>query len=180
MDLKQHIRSVPTFPSRHPVLRHSTLLAHPGAWHATVERLAARLRAAPGRPARRIESRGFWSRHPSPTAWAAASSWCAARQAAGEDGSVHLDLELASDTIEIQADAISRGQRRRRARRSAGDRGTMAGGDRAVPQRRGTVAAAAAIIELTFSAAASASTCPSARSSLRVVSAGAAVGDDGR
>src|SRR6185312_17163306 len=60
MDLKQHIRSIPDFPK--PGISFydiSTLLAHPQAWHTTVERLAAALQ--PFQPDRLvgIESRGF-------------------------------------------------------------------------------------------------------------------------
>ena len=40
MDLKQHIRNVPDFPKPGILFYDiSTLLAHPAAWHATVERL---------------------------------------------------------------------------------------------------------------------------------------------
>src|SRR5436853_7661973 len=60
MDLKDHIRGVPDFPKPGILFYDiSTLLAHPGAWHATVEQLKAAL--APHRPDRLvgIESRGF-------------------------------------------------------------------------------------------------------------------------
>src|SRR4030081_1231057 len=60
MDLKQHIRSIPDFPKPGILFYDiSTLLAHPEAWRATVERLAEEVR--PQRPDLLIgiESRGF-------------------------------------------------------------------------------------------------------------------------
>ena len=49
MDLKQHIRSIPNFPKPGILFYDiSTLLAHPQAWRATVERLAEEVR--PHRP----------------------------------------------------------------------------------------------------------------------------------
>ena len=60
MDLKQHIRSIPDFPKPGILFYDiSTLLAHPQAWRATVERLAEAVR--PHRPDLLvgIESRGF-------------------------------------------------------------------------------------------------------------------------
>src|SRR5204862_6505228 len=60
MDLKQHIRAIPDFPKPGILFYDiSTLLAHPRAWHATVERRAEAVR--PHRPDLLIgiESRGF-------------------------------------------------------------------------------------------------------------------------
>src|SRR2546428_2329694 len=60
MDLKQHIRAIPDFPKPGILFYDiSTLLAHPKAWHATVERLADAVGAH--RPAllNGVESHGF-------------------------------------------------------------------------------------------------------------------------
>src|SRR4029077_14757829 len=60
MDLKDHIRSIPDFPKPGILFYDiSTLLAHPKAWQATVERMAEAVR--PQRPDLLIgiESRGF-------------------------------------------------------------------------------------------------------------------------
>jgi len=57
MDLKQHIRSIPDFPKPGILFYDiSTLLAHPQAWRATVERLARALE--PQRPEPTIEVGG--------------------------------------------------------------------------------------------------------------------------
>src|SRR5215472_18690260 len=60
MDLKQHIRSIPDFPKPGILFYDiSTLLAHPQAWRATIDRLVEAIR--PHRPDLLvgIESRGF-------------------------------------------------------------------------------------------------------------------------
>src|SRR5580658_9174387 len=60
MDFKEHIRAIPDFPKPGILFYDiSTLLAHPQAWRATVEQLAAAIQ--PHRPDLLvgIESRGF-------------------------------------------------------------------------------------------------------------------------
>ena len=60
IDLKNHIRSIPDFPKPGILFYDiSTLLAHPKAWHATIERLADRLRPYKPDVLAGIESRGF-------------------------------------------------------------------------------------------------------------------------
>ena len=60
MDLKQHIRSIPDFPKPGILFYDiSTLLAHPNAWQATVQRLAGALRPREPDLLVGIESRGF-------------------------------------------------------------------------------------------------------------------------
>ncbi len=114
MDLKQHIRAVPDFPKPGILFYDiSTLLAHADAWRERVDRLAADL--APRRPdfLVGVGSRGFLVATPlARSSWDAASSWCAsAASCRGRRIPLTYQLEYGTDTIEIQADAIARGQR---------------------------------------------------------------------
>ena len=60
IDLKKHIRSIPDFPKPGILFYDiSTLLAHPKAWHETIEQLAAAIRPYKPDVLAGIESRGF-------------------------------------------------------------------------------------------------------------------------
>jgi hypothetical protein len=64
MDFKEHIRAIPDFPKPGILFYDiSTLLAHPQAWRATVEQLAAAIRPHKPDLLVGIESRGFPSPH---------------------------------------------------------------------------------------------------------------------
>jgi adenine phosphoribosyltransferase len=152
MDLKRHIRSVPDFPKPGILFYDiSTLLAHPGAWHATVERLAAAL--APYQPDRLvgIESRGFLVA--APLAYTMGCGFVMVRKRGKLPGPtipLTYDLEYGSDTIEIQADAIAPGQRVVVLDDLLATGGTLAAAINLCRGVGGVVAAAAAIIELSF------------------------------
>jgi adenine phosphoribosyltransferase len=152
MDLKQHIRSVPDFPKPGILFYDiSTLLAHPAAWHATVERLTTAL--APYKPDRLvgIESRGFLVA--APLAYRMGCGFVMVRKKNKLPGPTipfTYDLEYGSDTIEIQADAIAPGQRVVVLDDLLATGGTMAAAIALCRQVGGTVAAASAIIELEF------------------------------
>ena len=113
MDLKQHIRSIPDFPKPGILFYDiSSLLAHPQAWRATVERLAEAVH--PYRPDLLvgIESRGFLVA--APLAFALGSGFAMVRKKGklpGKTVRYSYDLEYGTDTIEMQEDAISPGQR---------------------------------------------------------------------
>src|SRR5437763_1055028 len=113
MDFKEHIRAIPDFPKPGILFYDiSTLLAHPAAWRATVEELAAVVK--PHRPDLLvgIESRGFLVA--APLAYAIGSGFAMVRKEGklpGKTVRFSYDLEYGSDTIEIQEDAISRGRR---------------------------------------------------------------------
>ena len=152
MDLKQHIRAIPDFP-RPGILFYdiSTLLAHPKAWHATVERLAEAVR--PHRPDLLIgiESRGFLVA--APLAYALGSGFAMVRKQGKLPGRTvrhSYDLEYGSDTIEVQEDAISPGQRIIVVDDLLATGGTMRAAIDLVQRQGGTVAAAVCIIELAF------------------------------
>jgi adenine phosphoribosyltransferase len=152
MDFRTHIRAIPDFP-RPGILFYdiSTLLAHPEAWRATVEELAAAIR--PHRPDLLvgIESRGFLVA--APLAYAMGSGFAMVRKKGKLPGPTvrySYDLEYGSDTIEVQEDAIRPGQRVVVVDDLVATGGTMQAAIALVEQRGGTVAAAACIIELAF------------------------------
>ncbi len=152
MDLKQHIRSIPDFPKPGILFYDiSTLLAHPAAWRTTVERLAQALQ--PHRPDLLvgIESRGFLVA--APLAYELGQGFAMIRKRGKLPGrTVHFtyDLEYGTDTIEIQEDAITSGQRVVVLDDLLATGGTMQAAINLIRQRGGVVAGAGCIIELSF------------------------------
>jgi len=152
MDLKQHIRGIPDFPKPGILFYDiSTLLAHPQAWQATVERLADAVR--PHRPDLLvgIESRGFLVA--APLAYALGSGFAMVRKKGklpGKTVRFTYDLEYGTDTIEIQEDAISPGQRVIVVDDLIATGGTTEAAINLVTQQGATVVGAACIIELSF------------------------------
>jgi adenine phosphoribosyltransferase len=152
MDLKEHIRAIRDFPKPGILFYDiSTLLAHPEAWRATVETLAEAIR--PHRPDLLvgIESRGFLVA--APLAYAIGCGFAMVRKKGklpGATARFSYDLEYGTDTIEIQEDAISSGQRVIVVDDLLATGGTMQAAIALVRRQGGTVAAAACIIELAF------------------------------
>jgi adenine phosphoribosyltransferase len=152
MDLKEHIRAIADFPKPGILFYDiSTLLAHPQAWRATVETLAEAIR--PRRPDLLvgIESRGFLVA--APLAFAIGCGFAMVRKKGklpGATARFSYDLEYGTDTIEIQEDAISSGQRVIVVDDLLATGGTMQAAIALVQRQGGTVAAAACIIELAF------------------------------
>jgi len=152
MNLKDHIRSIPDFPKPGILFYDiSTLLAHPQAWRTTVERLSEAVR--PQRPDLLvgIESRGFLVA--APLAYALGSGFAMVRKKGklpGKTVRFTYDLEYGSDTIEIQKDAISPGQRVIVVDDLIATGGTTEAAIKLVAQQGGTVVGAACIIELSF------------------------------
>ena len=152
MDLKAHIRSIPDFP-RPGILFYdiSTLLAHPRAWQATIERLAEAVR--PQRPDLLvgIESRGFLVA--APLAYTLGSGFAMVRKKGklpGKTVQFSYALEYGTDTIEVQEDAIAPGQRVVVLDDLLATGGTMQAAISLVRERGGDVVGAACIIELSF------------------------------
>jgi adenine phosphoribosyltransferase len=152
MDLKQHIRAVPDFPKLGILFYDiSTLLAHAGAWQATVERMAEVLKPHKPEVLVGIESRGFLVA--APLALALGVGFVMVRKKGklpGRTVRYSYDLEYGTDTVEIQEDAIRPGQRVVVLDDLLATGGTMAA---AISLLRGVgadVRAAACIIELTF------------------------------
>jgi adenine phosphoribosyltransferase len=152
MDLKEHIRAIPDFPKPGILFYDiSTLLAHPKAWRTTVETLAEAIR--PHRPDLLvgIESRGFLVA--APLAFAIGCGFAMVRKKGklpGATARFSYDLEYGTDTIEIQEDAISSGQRVIVVDDLLATGGTMQAAIALVQRQGGTVAAAVCIIELAF------------------------------
>ena len=152
MDLREHIRAIPDFPKPGILFYDiSTLLAHPQAWQATVEQLAAAIR--PQRPDLLvgIESRGFLVA--APLAYAIGSGFAMVRKHGklpGKTVRYSYALEYGTDTIEVQEDAIAPGQRVIVLDDLVATGGTMQAAIELVQQQGGIVAAAACIIELGF------------------------------
>src|SRR5207248_5664814 len=152
MDLKQHIRSIPDFPKPGILFYDiSTLLAHPRAWRATIEQLVEAV--SPHRPDLLvgIESRGFLVA--APLAFAIGSGFAMVRKKGklpGKTVRYSYDLEYGTDTIEIQEDAISPGQRVVVIDDLLATGGTMQAAVELVRRQGGAAVAGACIIELAF------------------------------
>lgn len=152
MDFKAHIRAIPDFPKPGILFYDiSTLLAHAQAWRAMVEELTTAVRPHRADLLVGIESRGFLVA--APLAYALGCGFAMVRKQGklpGQTVRYSYDLEYGSDTIEVQADAISPGQRVVIVDDLVATGGTMQAAIDLVRQRGGTVAAIACIIELTF------------------------------
>ena len=152
MDLKQHIRAIPDFPKPGILFYDiSTLLAHPHAWHATVERLADAVRPLSPDLLVGIESRGFLVA--APLAYTLGSGFAMVRKHGklpGRTVRYSYDLEYGTDTIEVQEDAIQPGRRVIVLDDLIATGGTMRAAIELVKRQGGIVAGAACIIELAF------------------------------
>jgi adenine phosphoribosyltransferase len=152
MDLKDHIRQIPDFPKPGILFYDiSTLLAHPPAWKATIERMAALI--APWRPTvlAGIESRGFLVA--APLALAMGLSFVMVRKKGKLPGRTipyTYALEYGSDTIEVQEDAVAEGARIVVLDDLLATGGTMAAAGELFAKLSAEVVGAATIIELTF------------------------------
>lgn len=113
MNLKEHIRSVPDFPKPGILFYDiSTLLAHPAAWRATVDRLAEAIRPFKPDLLAGIESRGFLTA--APLAVELGLGFIMIRKKGKLPGPTvpyTYDLEYGTDTVEIQEGAIQAGSR---------------------------------------------------------------------
>jgi adenine phosphoribosyltransferase len=152
MDLKKYIRSIPDFP-RPGILFYdiSTLLADPGAWQATVKRLAAVVRPHQPDLLVGIESRGFLVA--APLAFELGLGFAMVRKQGklpGQTARFTYELEYGTDTIEIQEDAVVAGQRVIVLDDLLATGGTMQAAINLVRQRGGVAAGAGCIIELSF------------------------------
>jgi adenine phosphoribosyltransferase len=113
MEIRDHIRTIEDFPKPGILFYDiSTLLAHPQAWRHTVDLLAVAIRQHQPDLLVGIESRGFLVA--APLALQLGCGFIMARKQGKLPGptlSHTYDLEYGTDTIEIQADAVSDGTR---------------------------------------------------------------------
>ena len=152
IDLKQHIRSIPDFPKSGILFYDiSTLLAHAKAWHVAIERMAEVIRPYKPDLLAGIESRGFLVA--APLALALGTGFVMLRKKGKLPGLTvrhTYALEYGTDTIEIQHDAIKKGQRVVLVDDLLATGGTMAAAITLLRQIGAVVPAAACIIELDF------------------------------
>jgi adenine phosphoribosyltransferase len=152
MDLKDHIRSIPDFPKPGILFYDiSTLLAHPKAWHATIERMAEAIRPHKPDVLAGIESRGFLLA--APLALTLGTGFVMLRKQGKLPGITvrhTYALEYGTDTIEIQADAVDKGKRVVLVDDLLATGGTMAAAITLLEQVGAVVPVAGCIIELTF------------------------------
>ena len=151
MDLKDHIRSIPDFPKPGILFYDiSTLLAHADAWQVALGRLAKMVSQFQPGVLAGIESRGF-------LAVALASrlglGFTMIRKKGKLMGDIighEYELEYGTDTIEIQSDAVEKGQRVVILDDLLATGGTMAASIELIKKAGIEVVGAACIIELTF------------------------------
>jgi adenine phosphoribosyltransferase len=152
MNLKDHIRGIPDFPKPGILFYDiSTLLRHPQAWQAAMDRMAGLVGAHRPTLLAGIESRGFLLA--APLALKLGCGFVMLRKRGKLPGAVvglNYALEYGEDRIEIQADALEPGARVVVVDDLLATGGTMRAGIMLLKQVGAHVPAAAALIELTF------------------------------
>ena len=152
MDLKEYIRGIPDFPKPGILFYDiSTLLRDADAWQVAMGRMAKAVRAYQPDLLAGIESRGFLIA--APLALKLGCGFIMLRKRGklpGETVGLNYALEYGMDRIEVQADAIQRGQRVVVVDDLLATGGTMAAGINLLRELGAIVPAAAALIELTF------------------------------
>lgn len=113
MNIKDHIRSIPDFPKPGILFYDiSTLLAHPDAWQVTMGRMAKLITRHQPDILAGIESRGFLIA--APLALKLGLGFIMVRKKGKLPGKTvrhEYALEYGTDTVEIQHDAIRKGDR---------------------------------------------------------------------
>lgn len=152
MDIKDHIRGIADFPKPGILFYDiSTLLAHADAWTVAMGRLANDVRKFQPDIVAGVESRGFLVA--APLALKLGCGFVMLRKKGKLPGRTirhEYALEYGTDTIEIQEDAISPGQRVVILDDLLATGGTMCAGVELLRKVGGEVSGAAAIIELNF------------------------------
>lgn len=152
MDLRDHIRGIPDFPKPGILFYDiSTLLRHADAWQVAMERLAKVVE--PHRPdlLAGIESRGFLMA--APLALKLGCGFVMVRKRGKLPGRIighEYSLEYGTDRVEVQADAVSGGERVVVVDDLLATGGTMAAAIALLRHVGATVPAAASLIELSF------------------------------
>lgn len=152
MNIKDHIRGVPDFPKPGILFYDiSTLLAHADAWQVAMGRLARDVRRYQPDVLAGIESRGFLVA--APLALKLGCGFVMLRKKGKLPGKTirhDYDLEYGTDSIEIQQDAITEGQRVVVLDDLLATGGTMTAGIELLRKIGAEVTGAASIIELGF------------------------------
>lgn len=152
MDLKPYIRDVADFPKPGILFRDiSPLLADKDAWRATIKQMADLVRPHKPDLLAGIESRGFLVT--APLALELGCGFLMVRKRGKLPGATiphTYSLEYGTDTIEIQDNAIKKGQRVVVLDDVLATGGTLAAAIALLRKSGADVRAAACIIELTF------------------------------
>lgn len=152
MDIKDHIRGIPDFPKPGILFYDiSTLLAHADAWQVTMGRLAKAISQHQPDILAGIESRGFLVA--APLALKLGLGFTMIRKKGklpGETIPYEYELEYGTDIIEIQADAVEKGQRVVLLDDLLATGGTMQAAVNLLRQVGADVVGSACIIELDF------------------------------
>jgi adenine phosphoribosyltransferase len=152
LDLKAHIRGVPNFP-KPGILFYDicTLLQHGPAFRAAISQLADLVRPYQPTALAGIESRGFVLA--APLALELGIGFILLRKPGKLPGATlgyNYALEYGTDRLEIQADAVTKGDRVVLLDDLLATGGTMAAGIHLLKEAGAEVPLAAALIELTF------------------------------
>ncbi len=152
MDLKDYIRGIPDFPKPGILFYDiSTLLRHEDAWQVAMGRMARAVRNYNPDLIAGVESRGFLVA--APLALKLGCGFIMLRKRGKLPGptiAYDYSLEYGTDRIEIQADAVDKGQRVVVVDDLLATGGTMAAGIALLRKVGAVVPATAAMIELTF------------------------------
>ncbi len=152
MDIKDHIRKVPDFPKPGILFYDiSTLLAHPDAWQVAMGRLARMIIRYQPDILAGIDSRGFLVA--APLALKLGCGFIMVRKKGklpGKTVEYEYDLEYGTDTIEIQDDAVTKGQKVLILDDLLATGGTMEATIELLNRVGANVCGVACIIELTF------------------------------
>ena len=150
MDLRQHIRDVPDFPSPGILFRDITpLLQNPAAFRFAVDQMAERFADTDLDSIVGIESRGFI--FAAPIAYKLGIPLVPARKQGKlpyETNSVSYELEYGSDSIEVHVDAILRGHRVLIVDDLIATGGTLSATAELIERSGGSVAGIGVVIEL--------------------------------
>jgi adenine phosphoribosyltransferase len=151
LDLKDHIRGIPDFPKPGILFYDiATLLRDADAWQVAMGRLARVVRTFQPDLVAGVESRGFLLA--APLALKLGCGFVMLRKPGklpGETIGLEYGLEYGTDRIEIQADAVTPGQRVVLVDDLLATGGTMAAGITLLRNVGAIVPAAAVLIELT-------------------------------
>ncbi|WP_158742240.1 adenine phosphoribosyltransferase [Acidisphaera sp. L21] len=152
MNLKDHIAAIPDFPKPGILFYDvSTLLRHPDAWQVAMGRLSSTVRRWQPDLLAGVESRGFLLA--APLALKLGCGFVMLRKRGKLPGKVighDYALEYGTDRLEIQADAVTPGQRVVVVDDLLATGGTMAAGITLLQSIGAEVPGAAALIELNF------------------------------
>ena len=152
LDLKDHIRGIADFPKPGILFYDiSTLLRHGAAWRAAMARMASAVQPWQPQILAGIESRGFLVA--APLALELGLGFIMLRKPKKLPGvtlGYSYALEYGTDRIEMQADAVKKGQRVVILDDLLATGGTMAAGIHLLRQAGAEVVGAAALIELSF------------------------------